>query len=205
VTTKLDQWKEFFACLLFLSRTITSGEIFIDGVDISTLPREKLHSALVPISQTPLVIPGSIRENLALGITSTIDDSAMVSALKEVGLWHQIRDHGGLSANIDTTNLSNGQRQILCIARAILFPGRIIIMDEPTAGFDEHTERLATGLLREKLKGRTIISITHQINTVMDSDLVMVMKHGTVPELGAPQELLSRRGMFWQLYSANTI
>ncbi|KAJ5399780.1 ABC transporter integral membrane type 1 [Penicillium sp. CMV-2018d] len=77
-------------------------------------------------------------------------------------------------------------------------------MDEPTAGFDEHTERLATGLLREKLKGRTIISITHQINTVMDSDLVMVMKHGTVSELGAPQELLSRRGMFWQLYSAKT-
>ena len=191
------------ACFFSLV-TITSGEIFIDGVDISTLPKEKLQSALVPISQNPLVIPGSIRENLALGITSTIDDSAMVFALKEVGLWSQIRDHGGLSANIDTTNLSNGQRQILCIARAILFPGRIIIMDEPTAGFDEHTERLATGLLREKLKGRTIISITHQINTVMDSDLVMVMKHGTVSELGAPQELLSRRGMFWQLYSAKT-
>ncbi|KAJ5851853.1 ABC transporter integral membrane type 1 [Penicillium soppii] len=75
-------------------------------------------------------------------------------------------------------------------------------MDDPTAGFDEHTERLVTGLLREKLKGRTIISITYQINTVMDSGLVMVMKHGIVSELGAPQELLSRRGMFWQLYSA---
>ncbi|KAJ5518059.1 ABC transporter integral membrane type 1 [Penicillium expansum] len=191
------------ACFFSLV-TITSGQIFIDGIDISTLPEEKLHSALVPISQNPLVIPGSIRENLALGITSTIDDSAMVSALKKVGLWYQIRDHGGLSANIDATNLSNGQRQILCIARAVLFPGRIVIMDEPTAGFDEHTERLATGLLREKLKGRTIISITHQINTVMDSDLVMVMNHGTVSELGAPQELLSRRGMFWQLYSTKT-
>ncbi|KAJ5965703.1 ABC transporter integral membrane type 1, partial [Penicillium waksmanii] len=185
------------ACFFSLV-TITSGEILIDNVDISTLPKEKLYSALVPISQSPLVIPGSIRENLALGITSTIDDLAMVSALKEVGLWHQIRDNGGLSANIHSTKLSNGQKQILCIARAILFPGRIIIMDEPTAGFDEHTERLATELLREKLKGRTIISISHQINTVMDSDLVMVMKHGTVSELGAPQELLSRRGMFWQ-------
>ncbi|KAJ5696868.1 hypothetical protein N7536_007280 [Penicillium majusculum] len=191
------------ACFFSLV-TITSGEIFIDGVDISTLPKEKLHSALVPISQNPLTIPGSIRENLALGITSTIDDSAMVSALKEVGLWYQIRDHGGLSANIDTTNLSNGQRQILCIARTILFPGKIIIMDEPTAGFDEHTEGLATELLREKLKGLTIISITHQINTVMDSDLVMAMNHGTVSELGAPQELLNKRDMFWQLYSAKT-
>lgn len=163
-----------------------------------------LHSAEFPISQNPLIIPGLIRENLALGITSTIDDSAMVSALKEVGLWYQIRDHSGLSANIDAANLSNGQRQILCIARAILFPGRIIIMDEPTAGFDEHTERLATELLRKKLKGRTIISITHQINTVIDSDLVMVMDHVTVSELGAPQELLNKRDMFWQLYSAKT-
>ncbi|KAJ5970613.1 ABC transporter integral membrane type 1 [Penicillium vulpinum] len=128
----------------------------------------------------------------------------MVSALEEVGIWHQIRDYGGLSAHIDTTNLSNGQRHILCIARAILFPGEIVIMDEPTAGFDEHTERLITGLLREKLKGRTLISITHQIKTVMDSDLVMVLKHGEVSELGVPQELLSRRGMFWQLYSAKT-
>lgn len=78
--------------------TITSGEIFIGGVDISTLPKEKLHFALVLISQNPLLIPGSIRDNLSLGITSTIDDSAMVSVLKDVGLWYQIRDHGGLSA-----------------------------------------------------------------------------------------------------------
>lgn len=184
--------------------TITSGEIYIDGVDISSLPQEKLHSALLPISQIPLVIPGSIRENLALGITSTIDESAMVSALDEVGLWQQIQDHGGLSANIDEIGLSNGQRQILCIVRAILSPGKIIIMDEPTAGFDELTERLATGLLCERLKGRTIISIAHQINTLMDSDLIMVLDHGIVSELGAPQELLRRRGMFWQFYSANT-
>ncbi|KAJ5508485.1 hypothetical protein N7527_010628 [Penicillium freii] len=184
------------ACFFSLV-TITSGENFIDGVDISTLPKEKLRSALVPISQNPLVIPGSIRENLALGITSTIDDSAMVSALKEVGLWYQIRAHGGLSANIDTTNLSNGQRQILCIARAILFPGRIIIMDEPTAGFDEHTISHGASL--------TDYNLNCPSNQYCDdSDLVMVMDHGTVSELGAPQELLSRRGMFWQLYSAKT-
>jgi ABC-type multidrug transport system fused ATPase/permease subunit len=189
------------ACIFSLV-TITSGEIYIDGIDISTVPKALLHSALVPISQNPLTMPSSVRENLALGMRLNIDDSAMVSALNEVGLWHQIRDHGGLSANIDSIGLSNGQKQILCVARAILFPGHIIIMDEPTAGFDEHTEKLVTGLLHEKLKGRTIISTTHQINTVMDSDLVMVMDHGTVSEIGAPQDLLGRRGMFWQLYSA---
>ena len=137
-----------------------------------------------------------------MGLRLNIDDSAMVSALNEVGLWHQIREHGGLSANIDSVGLSNGQKPILCIARAILFPGNIIIMDEPTAGFDEHTEKLVTEILHEKLKGRTIISIAHQINTVMDSDLVIVMDQGKVSQIGAPQELLSRKGTFWDLYSA---
>ncbi|KAJ5421560.1 ABC transporter integral membrane type 1, partial [Penicillium cf. griseofulvum] len=108
------------ACIFSLVR-ITSGEIYIDGIDISTVPKALLHSALVPISQNPLVIPGSVRENLALGMRLNIDDSAMVSALNEVGLWHQIRDHGGLSTNIDSIGLSNGQKQIFCIARAILF------------------------------------------------------------------------------------
>lgn len=191
------------ACILSLA-TITSGEIYIDGIDISTVPKEKLHAALVPISQTPLILPGSVRENISLGMSSAIDDSEMMSALEGVGLWNQIRDHGGLSANIDSTHLSSGQKQIFCIARAILSPGRIVIMDEPTSGFDEHTEKLATELLRARLKGRTIISIAHQINTVMDSDLVMVIDHGTVSEMGAPRELLSRRGMFWQLFRAKT-
>jgi ABC-type multidrug transport system fused ATPase/permease subunit len=163
-----------------------------------------LHSALVPISQSPLLLPGSVRENISLGISSAIDDLEIISALEGVGLWSQISEHGGLNADIDSTNLSNGQKQIFCIARAILSPGKIVIMDEPTGGFDEHTEKLATELLRERLKGRTIISIAHQINTLMDSDLVMVLDHGTVCEMGAPQELLSARGMFWELFQAKT-
>ena len=124
----------------------------------------------------------------------------MISALEGVGLWNQVRDHGGLSASIDSTHLSNGQKQIFCIARAILSPGRIVIMDEPTGGYDEHTEKLATELLRERLKERTIILIAHQINTMMDSDLVMVIDQGTVSEMGEPRELLGRKGMFWQLF-----
>ncbi|KAJ6184246.1 ABC transporter integral membrane type 1, partial [Penicillium mononematosum] len=170
-------WKEeFFTCLYFsLSRRSHLAKSTFDGIDISTVPKEKLHSALVEISQNPLILPGSVRENISLGISSAIDDSEMMTALEGVGRWNQIRGHGGLSANIDSINLSNGQKQIFCIARAILSPGRVVIMDEPTSGFDEHTERLATELLRERLKGRTTISIAHQINTVMDSDLIMVI------------------------------
>ncbi|KAJ6072296.1 hypothetical protein N7467_010381 [Penicillium canescens] len=130
----------------------------------------------------------------------------MISALDRVGLWNQFREHGGLNADIHSTQLSDGQKQIFYIARAILSPGRIVIMDEPTGGFDGHTEKLASELLDERLKGRTIISIAHQVETVMDpdSDLVMVMDHSTVSEMGPPGELLSRNGMFSQLYLART-
>ncbi|KAJ5812743.1 ABC transporter integral membrane type 1 [Penicillium robsamsonii] len=187
------------ACILSLA-TITSGEIYIDNIDISTIPKEKLHSALVPISQIPLLLPGSVRENISLGIASAIDDSEMISALEGVGLWNQIQEHGGLSANIDSTHLSDGQKQVFCIARAILSPGIIVIMDEPTGGFDEHTAKLTIELLHERLKGRTIISIAHQVNTLMDFDLIMVMNDGTISEMGAPQELLGERGMFWDFF-----
>ncbi|KAJ5356583.1 ABC transporter transmembrane domain type 1 [Penicillium concentricum] len=191
------------ACILSLV-TITSGQIYIDDIDISTIPKEKLHSALVPISQSPLLLPGSVRENISLGISSALDDSEMISALEGVGLWNQIYEHGGLSADINSIHLSDGQKQIFCIARAILSPGKIIMMDEPTGGFDEHTEKLATELLRERLKGRTIISIAHQINTLMDSNLVMVMSDGIISEMGAPQKLLDERGMFWELFRPKT-
>jgi ABC-type multidrug transport system fused ATPase/permease subunit len=158
----------------------------------------------MPTSQSPLLLPGSVRENLDLGIPLTIGDSEIISALDRVGLWNQFREHDGLNADIHSTQLSDGQKQIFYIARAILSPGRIVIMDEPTGGFDGHTEKLASELLDERLKGRTIISIAHQVETVMDSDLVMVMDHGTVSEMGPPGELLSRKGMFSQLYLART-
>ncbi|KXG47709.1 ABC transporter, transmembrane domain, type 1 [Penicillium griseofulvum] len=187
------------ACIFSLA-TITSGGIYIDDINISTVPKQMFHSALVPISQSPLLLPGSVRENISLGISSAVDDSEIISALEGVGLWSQISEHGGLNADIDSTNLSNGQKQIFCIARAILSPGKIVIMDEPTGGFDEHAEKLATELLHERLKGRTVISIAHQINTLMDSDLIMILDHGTVCEMGAPQQLLSARGMFWELF-----
>ncbi|OIW32628.1 P-loop containing nucleoside triphosphate hydrolase protein [Coniochaeta ligniaria NRRL 30616] len=163
---------------LFSLVTITSGTIYIDGVDITTLSRDKLHAAFVVIPQHPLVVPGTVRENLSLGLTGNMDVGAMISALESVELWERIREQGGLDAHIDSLHLSRGHQQLLCIARALLSPGGLVALDEPTSGFDEHTERTIQSLLRETFRGRTMTSVAHRINTIMDSDVVLVMDQG---------------------------
>lgn len=96
--------------------------------------------------------------------------------------------------------MSNGQQQLLYIARALLLPGKMVVLDEPTSGFDEHTEKLVQGVLTEGFKNRTVISVAHRIRTIMDSDTVIVMGEGEICEIGTPEELLRRRGLFWELY-----
>lgn len=169
-------------------------------MDISTIPRDKLHSAIVPIPQHPLIIPGTIRENLSLGMTWSIDDATIISVLESVQLWERIREQGGLDTDINSIHLSDGHQQLLSIARALLLPGGLVVLDEPTSGFDEHTEKIVQGLIREKFRGRTIVSVAHRIGTIMDSDMILVMDHGEICEMGTPEELLSRKGQFWKLY-----
>ena len=187
------------SCLFFLA-TLTSGEIYIDNIDIFTIPKDKLHSAIDSIPQQPFIIPGSVRENLSLGTTTTTTDDTMISTLSAVHLWTQILDHGGLDADIQSIHMSNGQQQLLYIARALLLPGKMVVLDEPTSGFDEHTEKLVQGVLTEGFKNRTVISVAHRIRTIMDSDTVIVMGEGEICEIGTPEELLRRRGLFWELY-----
>ncbi|PYI02725.1 P-loop containing nucleoside triphosphate hydrolase protein [Aspergillus sclerotiicarbonarius CBS 121057] len=176
---------------LFSLTTITSGEIYLDGIDISTIPPHQLHSAIVPIPQHPLIIPGSVRENLVLGTppplpptttssTIPISDAEIISTLSTLPLplWPHILSHGGLNADVQSIPLSNGQQQLLCIARALLRPGKLVVLDEPTSGFDEHTEKLVQGVLREGFRGWTVISIAHRIRTLLDSDLVIVLDEG---------------------------
>ncbi|PWY80810.1 P-loop containing nucleoside triphosphate hydrolase protein [Aspergillus sclerotioniger CBS 115572] len=165
---------------LFSLVTLTSGEIYIDNIDIFTLPKDRLHSAIVPIPQHPLIIPGSVRENLSLG-TITTTDEAMISALSTVHLWTQILEHGGLDADIQSIHMSNRQQQLLCISRALLLPGSLVVLDEPTSGFDEQTEKMVQDVLSEGLRGRTVISVAHRIRTIMDSDVVVVMDEGRFP------------------------
>lgn len=115
-------------------------------------------------------------------------------------MWARIHEHGGLDATITAVPLTESQRQLVCIGRALLQPGGIVILDEPTSGFDEDTGRVAQKLIEESFKGRLVLSVAHKIDTIIDSDLVVVMDHGQVAEIGAPAELLQKKGRFWELH-----
>lgn len=178
---------------------ITSGGVYIDGIDIANISKERLHAAIVIIPQQPLLISGTVRENLLLGSPSPSTDEDIVSVLKRLQVWPRIDGHGGLDAEIDTVPLTENQKQLVCIGRALLQPGRIVILDEPTSGFDEETGRVAQELIREVFKGRLVLSVAHKIHTIIDSDMVVVMDLGRVTEAGPPQELLHAKGAFWEL------
>lgn len=111
---------------------LSEGSITIDGVDISTIPRQEIRSRITGVAQDPLILKGSVRLNID-PMGSVPDDAAIISSLKSVQLWNTVNEKGGLGTDIDELHLSHGQKQLLCLARAIVCAGRILILDEATS------------------------------------------------------------------------
>jgi len=169
------------------------GRILIDDVDISKLHLETLRSKLAIIPQDPVLFIGTIRSNLdPMGIH---DDEAIWRVLQQVyfseavsalplKLDHEIEENG--------ENLSQGQRQMICLARALIRGSKIIIMDEATASVDLETDNQIQKAIRESFKDCTVITVAHRLNTIIDSDMVLVLDQGKVCEYDTPESLLSR-------------
>ncbi|EAT35435.1 AAEL012386-PA [Aedes aegypti] len=171
------------------------GVIRIDGVDIQTLGLRDLRSKISIIPQDPVLFSGTLRSNLDPFEKS--DDVDLWSALDQVQL-KQVVDSlaGGLNCKISDggNNLSMGQRQLVCLARAILRNNRILVLDEATANVDSETDDLIQATIREKFADCTVLTIAHRLHTIMDSDRVMVMDAGRVVEFGHPYDLLRGLG-----------
>jgi ATP-binding cassette subfamily C (CFTR/MRP) protein 1 len=188
---------------LFRMMELRRGAIYVDGIDLSTIPRQAVRSSLIAIPQEPLLLPGSVRFNVSP--VEVVTDDQIVTALQRVGLWMLVQQHqGGLDGDIDSLALSHGQQQLLCLARAILRPGTVLVLDEATSNVDWATDEKMQQVIREEFHNRTILTVAHRLTTILDSDQVVVMGHGTVLEAGPPDELLARRGHFWELYEAQT-
>ncbi|KAF2001413.1 multidrug resistance-like protein [Amniculicola lignicola CBS 123094] len=177
---------------LFRMIEITSGRIIIDGIDISTISRQTLRSRLNAIGEDMFFLSGSIRLNLDPHIQAT--DNQLRSVLEKVALWDVIESAGGLDTEFSDELLSHGQRQVFCLARALLRPGNIVVMDEVTSSLDRETDALMQRVIREEFKGKTVLTIAHRVDTVLDYDGIVVLGDGKVVEVGAPSELVTREG-----------
>ncbi|XP_053667657.1 ATP-binding cassette sub-family C member 4-like [Anopheles marshallii] len=174
---------------------LVEGDILIDGTDTANVPLETLRSHISIIPQDPVLFSGTLRRNL--DPFETYADEALWRALELVELRELASESSaglGLQAYVAAggQNFSVGQRQLLCLARAILRGNRILVLDEATANVDPDTDRLIQRTIREQFVNCTVLTIAHRLNTIMDYDRVLVMSEGTSVEFGRPVELLER-------------
>ncbi|KAI8353036.1 P-loop containing nucleoside triphosphate hydrolase protein [Mortierella sp. GBAus27b] len=186
---------------LFRIIEAVEGQIFVDGIDISTIGLYDVRSRFSIIPQDPVLFIGTIRFNLdPLGV---IPDQELWQALEDSHLKDYVSKlEGGLSAQVQEggENFSVGQRQLICLARALLRKTSLLILDEATAAIDLETDALVQKIIREKFGHCTILTIAHRINTVMDSDRIMVLDQGRVSEFDSPKKLLNDpKSLFYSL------
>ncbi|EDV27232.1 uncharacterized protein TRIADDRAFT_10225, partial [Trichoplax adhaerens] len=193
----------FMASLFRLAEP--DGKIFIDGVDISKLGLHSLRSQISVIPQEPVLFIGSIRQNLDPFHEHT--DNEIWDALQEVHLSSYITE---LSEQLDTevaesgTNFSVGQKQLICLARALLRRNKILIIDEATANVDFKTDTIIQQSIRDKFQECTVLTIAHRLNTIIDSDRVMVLNEGLLVEMDTPYNLLQDENSFFYRMVRNT-
>lgn len=162
-----------------------SGGVLIDGVSVQSLRLMRLRRAMAVIAQEPLLLSGSVRDNL--DPFGERGDEELASALKSVGVSLALEDRVGQG-----NGLSSGQRQLVSLARTLLQRAAIVVMDEPTSQVDPATDVAVQRAVRECLAGKTVVTIAHRLHTVINSDIIVVMEAGRVAESGTPAELCSK-------------
>lgn len=186
---------------LFRVLECEKGTIEVGGVDIKTLGLHTLRKKMAIISQTPILFRGcSIQENLdPFGQFQVDDINEALESVQMLDAVNMLADGLNTMVEENGSNFSVGQRQLLSLARAILYKLEILVLDEPTANVDIETDRLLQRTLRLKFSEATIIVIAHRLDTIVDFDKVLVLEKGESVEFGTPKELMSRDGYFASL------
>lgn len=190
--------------LLMRFYDVNSGNILIDGVNIKDVERTSLRKNIGMVLQDTWLYSGTIMENIRYGRLDATDDEVITSA-KEAQVHHFIQtlpDSYNLEINEETSNISEGQKQLLTIARAILKNPKILILDEATSSVDTRTEELIQKAMDTLMKGRTSFIIAHRLSTIKNADLILVLKDGDIIEQGTHEELLKKNGLYKSLYSS---
>ena len=174
----------FLTLLNFLEYT---GSIIIDGIEVSTVPRSVLRSRIISISQDLIHLPSSVRDNLTphdmnKSAEGRVPEAAIFGALAKVGLDDYIRTHGGLDVALDDIDLSQGQRQLFALARALIqmnkTRSKIILVDEATSSVDVECEKKMQAVMDEVFEGYTVLTIAHRMHTMNAAHCILEMSHG---------------------------
>ena len=189
--------------LLMRFYEIDGGDIRIDGISTKTMNREEVHSQFCMVLQDTWLFEGTVRENL-IYCSENVSDEKMEAACKAVGLDHFIHTlpHGYDTILNDQLNLSQGQKQQLTIARAMIADKPMLILDEATSSVDTRTELQIQNAMDALMEGRTSFVIAHRLSTIKNSDLILVLKDGDVIESGTHDELLEKGGFYADLYNS---
>ena len=189
--------------LLMRFYEISGGSISIDGVDARSVPRWNVHDQFSMVLQDTWVFRGTVRENIAYSKPGVTDEQ-IINACKAVGLHHYIMSlpDGYDTVLDDRTSLSQGQKQLLTIARAMVEDAPILILDEATSSVDTRTEELIQKAMDALTVGRTSFVIAHRLSTIRDADMILVMNGGDIVERGTHEELLAKSGFYADIYNS---
>ncbi|MCK6569174.1 MAG: ABC transporter ATP-binding protein/permease [Anaerolineales bacterium] len=188
--------------LLMRFYDVDSGKILVDGRDIRDFTRKDLRKMFGMVLQDTWLYNGTIMENIRYGRPDATDEEVIAAAqMAHVDHFvHTLPDGYNMVLNEETTNISQGQKQLLTIARAFLADPKILILDEATSSVDTRTEVLIQRAMNNLMKNRTSFVIAHRLSTIRDADLILVMNHGDIVEQGTHTELLAKSGIYYELY-----
>ena len=190
--------------LLMRFYDVNSGSILVDGHDVREYNRPQLREAFGMVLQDTWLFKGTIMENIRYGRLDATDEE-VIEAAKAAHAHHFIQTLPGgynMELNEDASNVSQGQKQLLTIARAILADNRILILDEATSSVDTRTEIRIQKALDNLMRGRTSFVIAHRLSTIKNADIILVMKDGDIIEQGNHEELIKKNGFYAQLYNS---
>ena len=190
--------------LLMRFYNVNDGSILVDGKNINDFKRSDLRHIFGMVLQDTWLFSGTIMENLRYGNLDATDDE-IIEAAKKAHVHHFIQtlpDAYNMQLNEETNNISQGQKQLLTIARAILANPKVLILDEATSSVDTRTEILIQKAMDELMKNRTSFIIAHRLSTIKNADLILVMNNGDIVEQGNHEELLKKKGFYYNLYNS---
>ncbi len=189
--------------LLMRFNEIKDGDILIDGVSIKKVSREEVHKQFCMVLQDTWLFEGTVRENLVYN-AKNVSDEKLEEVCKAVGLDHFVHTlpRGYDTVLGDQISLSQGQKQQITIARAMIADKPMLILDEATSSVDTRTEQKIQSAMDELMKDRTSFVIAHRLSTIKNADLILVMKDGDIIESGNHEELLEQNGFYADLYNS---